>query len=93
VPSGRTRTQQEIFSCVQALLGVRREHEALRAGRMWHLASDEWSYVFLRESEEEQVAVAFNNSDKARELRIPLKERRQKRWPGFRYCSGRPGRG
>ncbi len=72
VQSGRTRTQQEIFSCVQALLGVRREHEALRAGRMWHLASDESSYVFLRESEEEQIAVAFNNSDKARELRISL---------------------
>ena len=70
--SGRTRAQQEIFSYVQALLGVRREHEALRAGRMWHLASDESSYVFLRESEEEQIAVAFNNSDKARELRIPL---------------------
>jgi glycosidase len=72
VQSGRTRAQQEVFSYVQALLGVRREHEALRAGRMWHLASDESSYVFLRESEEEQIAVAFNNSDKARELQIPL---------------------
>jgi glycosidase len=72
VQSGRTRAQQEIFSYVKAILGVRREHEALRAGRMWHLASDESSYVFLRESEEEQIAVAFNNSDKARELRIPL---------------------
>jgi glycosidase len=72
VQSGRTRTQQEIFSYVQALLGVRREHEALCAGRLWHLVSDESSYVFLRESEEEQIAVAFNNSDKARELRIPL---------------------
>lgn len=74
VQSGRTRAQQEIFSYVQALLGVRREHEALRAGRLWHLASDESSYVFLRESEEEQIAVAFNNSDKARDLRIPLNE-------------------
>jgi glycosidase len=72
VQSGRTRTQQEIFSYVQALLGVRREHAALCAGRLWHLVSDESSYVFLRESEEEQIAVAFNNSDKARELRIPL---------------------
>jgi glycosidase len=69
---GRTRAQREIFSYVQALLGVRREHEALRAGRLWHLTSDESSYVFLRESEEEQIMVAFNNSDKAREVRIPL---------------------
>jgi glycosidase len=70
--SGRTREQQEIFSYVRALLGVRRGHEALRGGRLWHLASDESSYVYLRESEEEQIAVAFNNSDKPRELRIPL---------------------
>jgi len=70
--SGRTREQQEIFSYVRALLGVRRGHEALRGGRLWHLASDESSYVYLRESEEEQIAVAFNNSDKPRELHIPL---------------------
>ena len=72
VQSGRTREQQEIFSYVRALLGVRREHEALRSGRLWHLASDETSYVFLRESEEEQVVVAFSNSDQVREFRIPL---------------------
>jgi len=72
VQSGRTRSQQEIFSYVQALLGVRSGHAALRAGRMWHLASDESSYVFLRESEEEQIAVAFNSSDKARALQVPL---------------------
>ena len=69
--SGRTREQQEIFSYVQALLHTRREHPALRGGQLWHLASDETAYVFLRESEE-RVAVAFNNADRARELRIPL---------------------
>ena len=71
-PSGRTRGQQEIFSFVQSLLRLRREHPALRGGRLWHLASDDTSYVFLRESEEERVVVAFNNSDQTRELRIPL---------------------
>jgi len=58
--SGRTRGQQEIFSCAQSLLRLRREHAALRTGRLWHLASDESSYVFARESEEERVVVAFN---------------------------------
>ena len=71
--SGRTRGQEEIFSYVQALLSVRREHAALRGGRLWHLASDESAYVFVRESEEDQVVVAFNNSDQPRELRVPLK--------------------
>jgi glycosidase len=71
-PTGRTREQQDIFSCVQSLLRIRREHPALRGGQLWHLASDETAYVFLRESEEERIVVTFNNADRARELRIPL---------------------
>jgi glycosidase len=70
--AGRTKEQQDIFSFVQALLRVRREHPAFRGGQLWHLASDETAYVFLRESEEERVVVAFNNADRARDLRIPL---------------------
>jgi glycosidase len=70
--SGRKREQQEIFSYVQELLRVRREHAALRGGQLWHLASDETAYVFLRESEDERVAVAFNNAYKTREMRISL---------------------
>jgi neopullulanase len=73
-PSGRTRDQQEIFSYVQSLLKLRREHAALRGGRLWHLASDEFSYVFSRESEEERLVVAFNNSGQPRELRLPLND-------------------
>jgi glycosidase len=73
-PAGRTRAQQEIFAYVQSLLKFRGEHEALRGGRLWHLASDETSYVFVRESEEERLVVAFNNSGKPKELRIPLKD-------------------
>jgi neopullulanase len=73
-PSGRTRDQQGIFSYVQSLLKLRREHPALRGGRQWHLASDESSYVFLRESEEERLVVAFNNADQPHELRVPVTE-------------------
>jgi glycosidase len=71
---GLTPEQQAIFSCVQSLLQLRREHPALRQGHLWHLASDESSYVFVRQSEEESVIVAFNNSEKPRELRIPLQD-------------------
>jgi neopullulanase len=70
--AGRTSGQQEIFSYVQALLKLHREHAALRGGWLWHLASDESSYVFARESEEERLVVAFNNAEQTRELRIPL---------------------
>jgi len=57
---------------VQSLLRLRREHAALRVGRLWHLASDESSYVFARENDEERIVVTFNNADQPRELRIPL---------------------
>jgi glycosidase len=69
---GRTREQQEIFSYVQLLLRLRREHVALRGGQLWHLASDDSAYVFAREAEEERLVVTFNNADQPRELRIPL---------------------
>jgi neopullulanase len=72
--AGRTREQEEIFSYVQALLRLRREHAALRGGRFWHLHSDEGSYVFLREKEEEQVLVVLNNSAQARESPIPVSD-------------------
>lgn len=70
--AGRTHEQREIFSYVKELLRIRREHAALRGGQLWHLASEESAYVFLRESEEERIVVAFNNADKTRELRVPI---------------------
>jgi neopullulanase len=72
--AGRTREQQEVFSYVRTLLRIRREHTALRGGRLWHLASDESSYVFVRESEEERLVVAFNNSTRPRDLRVALND-------------------
>jgi glycosidase len=71
-PAGRTSDQQETFVYVQALLRLRREHAVLRNGQLWHLASDESSYVFARESEEERLVVAFNDAEQPRELHIPL---------------------
>jgi glycosidase len=67
---GRTAEQERIFSAAQKLLALRRDHEALRAGRLVHLFSDDESYVFLRQTEDERVMVVFNNAAKARELVI-----------------------
>jgi glycosidase len=71
---GRTPQQQEIFSYVQKLLRLRREHPVLAQGRLWHLASDDSSYIFERDSDEEKVIVAFNNSKESRQLKISLKD-------------------
>lgn len=69
---GRTKDQAEIFTYVQTLLQLRREHRALQGGRLWHLASNDDCYVFLRESEDEEILVAFNNSARSMDLSIPL---------------------
>ena len=70
---GRTKEQQEVFEYVQALLRIRRDHTALRGGKLWHLASDDASYVFVRESEEEKLVVAFQNGS-SRDLKISLRD-------------------
>jgi glycosidase len=72
VRAGRTQEQQEIFAYVQALLHLRRDHTALSGGRLWHLFSDETSYVFMREAEEERVMVVFQDSPLVREFQFTL---------------------
>ena len=69
--NGRTAEQQQIFAAVQKLLRLRHEHGALRNGRQFHLYSDDESYVFLRQTDDERVVVSFNNSAKQRALTIP----------------------
>jgi glycosidase len=69
---GRTPEQQEVFAYVEKLLRLRREHAALRGGQLWHLSSDDTSYVFLREAEEEKLVFAFHNGTQPRDLNIPL---------------------
>lgn len=72
--SGRTPEQREIFAQARTLLHLRHEHPALAEGRLWHLASDDAIYVFLRETEGERVLVAFNNATQARDLQIPVSD-------------------
>jgi len=71
---GRTAEQQELFTYVQALLRFRKEHEALRGGRLVHLAADGASYVYLRESAEEKLVIAFHGGTAGRTLNVPLKD-------------------
>jgi glycosidase len=72
VEAGRSREQQEMFAYLRSLLRLRREHAALSEGHLWHLFSDETSYVFLRETEEERVMVVFQNSPRERAFGFTL---------------------
>ena len=86
---GRTAEQRELFSYVQTLLRLRREHPALQSGKLWHLFSDETAYAFLRETEEERVLVVFNNSTEPRELKIPLHDTTAQGAAGFTQVFGK----
>ena len=69
---GRTPEQEEIFEYVQALLRLRRQHDALRGGRLWHLAADDSSYAFLRESDDEKLVVAFHDGTNTKSVSLSL---------------------
>ena len=69
--AGRTAEQQRIFVATQQLLKLRREHAALRTGKLFHLFSDDGAYVFLRQTDDERIVVVFNNGSARRELLIP----------------------
>ncbi len=70
--SGRTPEQQEVFLYVQSLLRLRREHPALRGGRLWHIGVDDRSYAYLRESGDDRVLIVFNNSGAPANVIFPL---------------------
>ncbi len=71
---GRTPEQQAIFEYVQTLLRLRHEHVALQEGRLWHLASDDSSYIFLRESRDEKLVIAFNNGPSSKTVNVSLED-------------------
>lgn len=71
---GRTPAQQQIFAYVQTLLRLRQTHDALRGGKLWHLASDDTSYVYLRESEEEKLLIAFHSGARPKSLTVSFED-------------------
>ena len=85
---GRTSEQQATFEYVQGLLRLRRENDALRTGKLWHLESDDSSYVFLRESDEEKLVVAFHNGKSERQMTIELHDTPGKQATGISALFG-----
>jgi glycosidase len=68
---GRSSEQERIFAAVRKLLDLRRDHAAFRSGRLFHLFSDDESYAFLRQTDDERLVVVFNNAKLQRVLTIP----------------------
>ncbi|MFZ0479692.1 MAG: alpha-amylase family glycosyl hydrolase [Terriglobales bacterium] len=68
--AGRTPEQQDVFTYLQSLLALRKDHPALCTGKQWHIGWDDSYYAFLRELPEEKLLVVYNNAAKARLIEI-----------------------
>ena len=73
--AARTRKpkQQEMFDWTREWIRLRREHSAIRRGRLIDLVYDDNVYVFARQDNTETVIIAINRQNKEQEVSIPFK--------------------
>jgi glycosidase len=74
--SGRTPDEQRVFAHVRAVARLRAELEPLRRGRHLHLAINEQSYAFARETPDATVLVALNNDVKPATFAVDVRATR-----------------
>ena len=70
--AGRTADEQDVYSHVQGLLKLRREHPALREGAQRHVVVADDYYVFTRESSGERLLVVFYKGDATKSIDVDL---------------------
>jgi len=70
--SGRTPDEQDVYSHVQGLLKLRRDHPALRIGEQKHTVVTDDYYLFTRESAGERLMVVFYNGTAAKTINVDL---------------------
>jgi glycosidase len=69
--SGRTPREQRMFEWTRDWLKLRREHAAMRHGRLIDLSFDEDSYVFARQTPNETIILAFNRAAAVKRTNAP----------------------
>ena len=69
--TGRTPGEQRMFEWVQTWLKLRREHNAMRHGRLIDLAFDADSYAFARQTPDETIILAFNRAAAPKKIAAP----------------------
>ena len=62
-----------MFEWTKEWIRLRREHSAIRRGRLIDLHYDENVYVFARQDRSETVIIAINRQDKEQEVKVPFK--------------------
>jgi neopullulanase len=71
--SGRNVNAAQMFEWTKQWIRLRREHSAIRRGRMIDLHYDDNVYVFARQDNTETVIIAINRHDKEQEVSLPFK--------------------
>jgi len=71
-PSGRTRDEERVWEWTRDWLKLRRDHSALRDGRLIDLYYDDDAYVFARQDKIETIIVAFNRSGHEKQVTVPV---------------------
>jgi glycosidase len=69
---GRNAKEKLMFDWTRAWIRLRRDHPALRSGKLIDLFSDDETYVFARQLEGEAIVVAFNRENKSKEISVPV---------------------
>jgi glycosidase len=65
---------KEMNRVVKKLVGIRRDHPALRYGDFLSLHVDKDSYVFMRSTTNERILVALNKSEQSQKISLNLPE-------------------
>ncbi len=68
---GRTAREQRMFEWTREWLKLRREHAAMRHGRLVDLAADEHTYAFARQTADETIILAFNRAAVPKRIAAP----------------------
>jgi glycosidase len=71
--NGRNAKESEMFEWTREWIRLRREHSALRHGKLIDLVYDDNCYVFARQDDSETVVIAINRQDKDQEVDLPFK--------------------
>ena len=71
--TGRKPKEQEMFEWTRAWIRLRREHSAIRRGRLIDLHYDDNVYVFARQDKAETVIVGINRGNKEQEVTLLYK--------------------
>ena len=68
---GRSAKQRQMFDWTRSWIRLRREHAAIRSGRMIDLFADDESYVFARQLNDETVVIALNRDKQTKQVTLP----------------------